>query len=358
VRAKKGPPGPTAEEVQRFLLEEEEEEVEATVTPTATTTAPYAASLPQPLRDLPHPLSFRCLTAQQNLALQGLIRYSDKDGFVTAEDGIMSFAVGNCTPKQYNQLLADLVSHDFLTLVRRNQQIYRLRAGDIRYKWESEQAAPVLPPVVIGDRTPAPQPSVAPLTSALTSSVGPTTPTPSPTPTPQPSVADAPATPEIAECWALWKTLMGPHKEKEYRTAIHETYRTVEGKGFNARQWVTDAIHITQRHYQKEHLQDPVGYYVGVLRHSLIYGFGHIPSAEQKEIEETFGAEFDVGLSDAARRLLSQLNMEYGALKVMRILLQHSDEIAKDDRSLAYAERLGRVLERETKRTITFRREA
>jgi len=101
------------------------------------------------------------------------------------------------------------------------------------------------------------------------------------------------------------------------REAIGEYYRVIENRGLPAYQWMAEVFTMLgKKEMQKRNMR----YAVGILRSWLKFGFGHIPSAEERDIlaffEEVIGQE----ASPEAVHMIQQAMGEHGVVKLTRAI--------------------------------------
>lgn len=104
---------------------------------------------------------------------------------------------------------------------------------------------------------------------------------------------------------------------KEEQDAIGEYYRMLENRGLPAYHWMSEIFSIISK---KEKSKKNIRYAIGMIRAWSKFGFGHIPSQEEKDLVEYF--EEITGM-EATPEIIAKIKKslgEYGIVKVTRMI--------------------------------------
>lgn len=106
------------------------------------------------------------------------------------------------------------------------------------------------------------------------------------------------------------------------REAIGEYYRVIENRGLPAYQWMSEVFCVIGK---KEKQKRNIRYAIGIIRSWLKFGFGHIPSQEERDVLEFFEEVIGQEASPEAVHKIQQLMGEHGVVKVTRLIakLEH-----------------------------------
>ncbi|MDH6674265.1 hypothetical protein M2277_004957 [Paenibacillus sp. LBL] len=115
---------------------------------------------------------------------------------------------------------------------------------------------------------------------------------------------------------------------------IAEYYRSLKAKGLPAYLWMQEAIHVlSKKHRNKQSFR----YFVGILRHWTLYGFGHIQSEEEDDIIEYFMECSKLNSEEVSAHSRSRLRNilgSYGVVTLSKIL----NEVSNMDKSRIFVD--------------------
>jgi hypothetical protein len=115
------------------------------------------------------------------------------------------------------------------------------------------------------------------------------------------------------------------------KEAIGEYYRVIENRGLPAFQWMSEVFNvISKKSPQKRNIR----YAIGIIRSWLKFGFGHIPSEEERDILDYFEELLGTEASPEAVAMIQTMLGRYGCVKVTRMIAQLEDK--KDISMLAF----------------------
>lgn len=122
---------------------------------------------------------------------------------------------------------------------------------------------------------------------------------------------------------------------------LQEYWNMLEGRDLDAYVWLHEAITIaSKKNSDKRHFQ----YIVGMLRNWIKFGFGNIPSDEERnlliQVEEKLG---DITLSDKARTVFYRMMGNYGCIRTLVALFQ--TDIPEVDMAYLYALQVEKYLQ-------------
>lgn len=122
---------------------------------------------------------------------------------------------------------------------------------------------------------------------------------------------------------------------------IAEYYRSLKAKGFPAYLWMQEAIHVlSKKHRSKQSFR----YFVGILRHWTLYGFGHIQSEEEDDIIEYFMECSRLNSEEVSAQSRSRLRNilgNYGVVTLSKIL----NEVSNMDKSKIFVDVIESIAE-------------
>lgn len=116
----------------------------------------------------------------------------------------------------------------------------------------------------------------------------------------------------------------------ETKEGIGEYYRLLQERDLPAFEWIMEAVHVVSKKNPDKHT---FAYIIGILRDWMKYGFGHMPSDEERELLDYFCEitglqESDITLE--AHRIMQKTMGEYGAMKMMRLMPVLKEEVSMD----------------------------
>lgn len=103
-------------------------------------------------------------------------------------------------------------------------------------------------------------------------------------------------------------------QEKE---GIGEYYRIIESRGLPAYQWMVEAINVLGK---KDRQKRNIRYLVGIIRGWLKFGFGHLPSQEERDVVDFFEDVIGQEASQEAIHMIKQAMGKYGVVKLTRAI--------------------------------------
>lgn len=122
------------------------------------------------------------------------------------------------------------------------------------------------------------------------------------------------------------------------KEGLEEQYNLLMSRNLPAFKWIAEAIHIVSK---KEEGKQNLRYIVGMMRHWMKWGYGHIPSEEEDELTDYFEEVTQLEMSPQARSVMKTLMGEYGGIKIARMMPKLKEE---EDFSLILMQRLSLIL--------------
>lgn len=134
----------------------------------------------------------------------------------------------------------------------------------------------------------------------------------------------------ISTICEVFKERMGGTFTMDTKEGIGEYYRLIKERELPAFEWLMEAVHVVSK---KDPDKRNFPYVIGVIRDWLKFGFGHMPSDEEKEMLDYFCEITGLTreqVSPEAYKIFQNLMGEYGVMKIMRVIPQLSGELQMD----------------------------